>query len=348
MNAVQTTLVGAVVPGQVPEAVGGGKGRGVTTLADGVLRGDIRAAARLLRDIEDESPDAVAELKALYPRTGQSYVIGITGAPGAGKSTLLDALIDCFRQQGKTVGVLAVDPSSPFSGGAILGDRIRMQRHSTDNGVFIRSLATRGWHGGLSKATANVIHVMDAMGRDIILVETVGVGQAEVDVMHFVQTALVVLVPGTGDWVQTLKAGILEIGNVFVINKADKPGVREVQMELEAMLEMDSYAEGSWKPRVFLTEAVNRKGVTELIEGIEAHRKFLVSSGRHEKQMRERSRRELLEGLKAALVERVMAGGGQPDYLEYLVGEVAERRTDPYTAANELMEKVIGRGGAAC
>lgn len=319
----------------------------MTSLADGVLRGDIRAAARLLREIEDESPEAVAELKALYPCTGRSYVIGITGAPGAGKSTLLDALIDSFRHQGKTVGVLAVDPSSPFSGGAILGDRIRMQRHSTDDGVFIRSLASRGWHGGLSKATANVVHVMDAMGRDVILVETVGVGQAEVDVMHFVQTALVVLVPGTGDWVQTLKAGILEIGNVFVINKADKQGVREVQMELEAMLEMDSYPEGSWKPRMFLTEAVNRKGISELVEGIGAHREFLMSSGRYAKQTRERSRRELLEGLKATFLQRVMAGAGQQDYLEYLVGEVAERRTDPYTAANELMQKVIGRGESA-
>lgn len=313
----------------------------MSKLAGGVLRGDIRAAAKLLREVEDESPQAVEELKCLYPHTGRSHIVGITGAPGSGKSTLLDALIGIFRGSGKTVGVVAVDPSSPFSGGAILADRIRMQRHSTDDGVFIRSLATRGWHGGLSKATANVIHVMDAMGRDMVLVETVGVGQAEVDVMHLVHTALVVLVPGMGDWVQTLKAGILEIGNIFVINKADKEGVRETEAELEAMLRMESYPEGRWRPRIYLTEAVNNKGISELVAGIDEHRRFLTSSGMYVEQARERCRRELMEVVKGCFLERVVTAAERDDCLDRLVCEVAERKTDPYTAASELIQKVV-------
>ena len=197
-----------------------------------ICAGDIRTASRLIRDIEDKLPDAKAKIKKLYAHTGKSFIIGITGAPGAGKSTLTDALISEFRKLNKTVGVLAVDPTSPFTGGAILGDRIRMQRHAEDAGVFVRSLATRGALGGLSQAAGNSIHVMEAMGKDIIIVETVGIGQQEIDIINHAHTVLVVLVPGMGDEIQTMKAGLMEIADVFVINKADRAGARQLQTEL--------------------------------------------------------------------------------------------------------------------
>lgn len=309
-------------------------------LAKKVLQGNVRATARLLREVEEELPGAVEELKILYPHTGRSYIIGVTGSPGSGKSTLIDVLIDAYRKQGKTVGVIAVDPSSPFSGGAILGDRIRMQRHSTDEGVFIRSLATRGWHGGLSKAAASILHVMDAMGRDVILMETVGVGQAEVDIMNFAHTCIVVLVPGTGDWVQTLKAGILEIADIFVINKADKEGVNEVEVELQAMLRMSASSPGAWKPKILVTEAINDKGIEELAEGIEEHREFLVASGKYEVHLRERGKLELIEVLKASVIDRVFGIAQEDDYLERVIDDLARRRVDPYTAASEILKKV--------
>ena len=309
-------------------------------LAKKVLQGNVRATARLLREVEEELPGAVEELKILYPHTGRSYIIGVTGSPGSGKSTLIDVLIDAYRKQGKTVGVIAVDPSSPFSGGAILGDRIRMQRHSTDEGVFIRSLATRGWHGGLSKAAANILHVMDAMGRDVILMETVGVGQAEVDIMNFAHTCIVVLVPGTGDWVQTLKAGILEIADILVINKGDKEGVNEVEGELQAMLRMSASCPGAWKPKILVTEAINNKGIEELAEGIEEHREFLVASGKYEADLRERGKLELIEVLKASVIDRVFGMAKEDDYLERVIDDLTRRRVDPYTAASEILKKV--------
>ncbi|MFC2069515.1 methylmalonyl Co-A mutase-associated GTPase MeaB, partial [Chloroflexota bacterium] len=207
-------------------------------LADKVLVGNIQAAARLMRSIEDEDPAVIKELKGLYPHTGKAYIIGITGAPGAGKSSLVDTMITNFRKRGLTVGVIAIDPSSPFTGGAILGDRIRMQAHSVDKGVFIRSLATRGWVGGLAKAAIGMVHVMDAMGKDIIIVETVGSGQAEVDIARVADTSIIVLTPGMGDEIQMMKAGILEAANILVINKADRDGADNLKRELETMLEM--------------------------------------------------------------------------------------------------------------
>ncbi|MCU0580513.1 MAG: methylmalonyl Co-A mutase-associated GTPase MeaB, partial [Desulfobacterota bacterium] len=233
-----------------------------------ILAGDVRAVARLIRDIDDNLPQARAVLKELYPHTGKAYVIGITGSPGVGKSTLVDRMIQNLRRQGKTVGVLAVDPTSPFSGGAILGDRIRMQRHSTDEGVFIRSLATRGHFGGLTSSTRGAIAVLDAMGKDYILVETVGVGQDEVEIVRSAHTTLIVLIP---------KAGILETGDRVVINKADREGADKTRQELMMMIEMDKDRrnKAGWRPGIFMTEAVRNQGLDELMAGIQEHREFL-------------------------------------------------------------------------
>ena len=313
-------------------------------LAKEVLQGNIKATARLIRDVEDELPSAIEELKALYPYTGRSYIIGITGSPGSGKSTLIDMLIDVFRKRGKTIGVIAIDPSSPFSGGAILGDRIRMQRHATDGGVFIRSLATRGWRGGLSRATANIINIMDAMGRDVILIETVGAGQAEVDIINFTHTTMVMLVPGMGDWVQTLKAGILEIADIFVINKADKKGADELKAELEAMLQMSAYPPQAWKPKIFLTEAVNNKGIDELVEGIYQHKEFLIATGGHDTHLKERARLELIEVLKSSLMDHVFQIVNKNNYLEKLIDDLVNKRTDPYSAASDIIKKLAQEG----
>ena len=225
-------------------------------LAKRILEGDIRAASRLMRDIDDQIPSSLRDLKELYPSTGKAYIIGITGSPGSGKSTIVDKMIDSFRKEGKTVGVVAVDPTSPFTGGAILGDRIRMQRHSTDEGVFIRSLATRGCLGGLSRSTQDIVNVMDAMGKDIILVETVGVGQDEVEIVNTAHTSIVVLVPGMGDDIQAIKAGIIEIGDLFVINKSDREGADKVERDLRMVLEMGKKREEYWDPIILKTEAL--------------------------------------------------------------------------------------------
>ena len=245
-----------------------------TGLAERILKGDHLAAARLITAIEDEVPAALEELKCLYPHTGKAYVVGITGAPGVGKSTLIDRLIGGLRERGMTVGVVAVDPTSPFSGGAILGDRIRMD-HNRDRGVFIRSLASRGQSGGLSRATLSAIQVMDALGQEIILVETVASGQAEVAVTTVADTTIVVLVPGMGDEIQLMKAGILEVAHIFVVNKAARDGADTLRRGLEAMLGLRARPGGSWAPAIVLTEAISDNGVAELAEVVLRRREFL-------------------------------------------------------------------------
>src|SRR4030042_414088 len=272
------------------------------TLAKRILEGDVRAASRLMRDIDDRIPSALKSLKELYPRTGRAYIIGITGPPGSGKSTLVDKMLDLFRKERKSVGIIAVDPTSPFSGGAILGDRIRMQRHATDEGVFIRSLATRGCLGGLSRSTQDIVNVMDAMGKDIILVETVGVGQDEVEIVNTAHTSIVVLVPGLGDDIQAIKAGIIEIGDLVVINKCDREGADKIEQDLRMALEMGRKRDDGWEPSIFKTEAITGKGIRELISGIYRHKQVLEQNNVLMKKLAEGKKTTFLEILESEVM----------------------------------------------
>jgi LAO/AO transport system kinase len=311
------------------------------SLAEQIFEGNIRAAARLMRDIDDNRPDAIQELKQLYPHTGKAYIVGITGPPGAGKSTLVDQLTASFRQRGKKVGVVAIDPTSPFTGGAILGDRIRMNRHSCDEGVFIRSLATRGALGGLSRSTADVALVMDALGMEIVIIETVGVGQDEVDIVKTAHTTCVVMVPGLGDDIQAIKAGILEIGDIFVVNKADREGADRTARELCNMLDMRNAPEESWNPKVMKTEAQRGTGIEDLVTEIMVHRDFLFASGTIENFLRERNQRHFMDILRDTLFKRALQFISQNDSLDRLVTGMVEHRTDPYSAVEEIVSKMM-------
>ncbi len=315
-------------------------------IAKRILAGDVRAAARLMRDLDDGLPQAREVLKLLYPRSGRAHVIGITGSPGVGKSTLTDRLIQHLRAAGKTVGVVAVDPTSPFSGGAILGDRIRMQRHATDEGVFIRSLATRGHFGGLTASARAVVTVLDAMGKDVVLVETVGVGQDEVEIAGAADTTLVVTVPGLGDDIQALKAGLLEVADILVVNKADREGAERTYQDLLLMLDMrrSAHDPACWRPQVFMTQAKEDVGVAELLAGVWEHREFLNQDGGQALRAArvERIRQEFLELLKEGvyikLVHRLTQGGS----VDQVVQEILEKKTDPYSASEDFIRKVLG------
>lgn len=317
-------------------------GARMSTIAERVISGDVRAVARLIRDIDDGIPEVREIMKELYPHTGKAYIVGITGAPGVGKSTLADQMVDYIRKKGRTVGVLAVDPTSPFSGGAILGDRIRMQRHSMDEGVFIRSLATRGHFGGLTQSTRNVINVLDAMGKDYIIVETVGVGQDEVDIVKSAHTTVIVVIPGMGDDIQALKAGILEVGDIFVVNKADRGGADRTLSDIRLMLDMDQskYEKGTWKPPIIKAEAITGKGVEELLDEIERHRKHLMSleEGTHFSNRARRVREELAEVIKGYLIKDVLERLTQCGEFEDSVNSILRGETDPYTACDKLLD----------
>jgi len=335
------------------------------SIGERVLRGEVRAAARLMRDLEDGLPAARATLRGLFPRTGKAYVVGLTGAPGVGKSSLTDRLIAHHRAAGRTVGVVAVDPTSPFSGGAILGDRIRMQDHALDPGVFIRSLATRGHLGGLSRATADVVQVMDAMGKEVVLVETVGVGQDEIEVAELAHTVVVVAVPGMGDDVQAIKAGVLEIADVFAVNKSDREGADRTVRDLQVMLELrrstatrpslehdeshqlrqtgawDPHDPGFWEPPVVKTVATRGEGVAELAGAVDSHRTHLEATGQRALREVARARAAFVTLLRDRLLEgaleRLAAEEGQ---LDEIAARIASRSADPYALAEELAARL--------
>ncbi len=308
-------------------------------LAKRILDGDIRAASKLMREIDDGLPEAFETLKELYPYIGKAYIIGITGPPGSGKSTIIDKMIDLFRKEGKTIGIIAIDPTSPFTGGAILGDRIRMQRHATDDGVFIRSLATRGSLGGLSRSTQEIINVMDAMGKEIIIVETVGVGQDEVDIFNIAHTSIVVLVPGLGDDIQAIKAGIIEIGDIFVINKCDREGADKLERDIRLVLEMGRKKEDLWEPLIFKTEAIYGKGIFELVYGIYRHKQVLEKSGAIERKKRLRAKISFLEILKAELMDRFIQKMEKDGTLETFIDDIIMHKTDPYSLVEKILEE---------
>lgn len=303
-----------------------------------LLEGNRRAAARMISHVENDDPLKRKLLTELYPHTGKAYVIGITGAPGSGKSSLVDCLLQKMRQDGLKIGVIAVDPTSPFSGGAILGDRIRMQDHALDQNIFIRSMGTRGNLGGLSRSTREAIQVLDAFGKDIILIETVGVGQSEVDIVKTADTTVVVLTPAGGDSVQTIKAGIMEIADLFVVNKADLPGTERTTTEINIMLDMKKG--DHWRPPVVQTVSIQNKGLDQLWELLQEHRKYMNESGKLETVRLERVKRELTDQVEYLLKNSLWEQVKEEIKLEQLVEEIASRKNDPYSAASELLEKI--------
>ena len=300
------------------------------------LAGDPRALARLVSLAENAAPGLRPVMRALAPFTGRAWVIGLTGPPGVGKSTVTAALVAAFRERGQRVAVLAVDPTSPFTGGALLGDRVRMQEHATDPGVFIRSMATRGHLGGLSAAAPQALRILDAAGFGVILVETVGVGQAEVEIAGLADTTLVLAAPGTGDAIQAAKAGILEVADIFVVNKSDQPGAQEAVRDLRTMIAMARRGEGDWKPPIVTTTATTGEGIADLTARLDAHWSWLASSGERDRRRLARARAEITALAVAALAVRM---GGLPNGtgLDSLAARVAAGELDPFSAADELV-----------
>ncbi len=306
-------------------------------LIDRVIAGDPKAVARVISKIEDGTPDSPSLMKEIFPRTGRALIVGVTGAPGAGKSSLVDKLAAFYRGRGERVGIIAVDPSSPFSGGAILGDRIRMQKLALDSGVFIRSMATRGNLGGLARTTVEVVAILDAAGYDKIIVETVGVGQDEIEIAKTADVCVVVLVPGMGDDVQTMKAGIMEIGDVLVINKADREGVLRAEKELAALLSL-ARRDDDWEAPVVKTVAIENKGVEELAAAIERFAEFQRQAPAANKRRQAIARWRILELLRERLIAQAL-NGHSSEKLDSLAAEVAIKKRDPYSAVEELMKR---------
>ena len=313
------------------------------SLAAGVRAGDKRALARAITLVENSEPLAYEVVKELYPETGRAYGVGITGPPGVGKSTLIGALVRHVREQERSVGVISVDPSSPFSKGALLGDRIRLSDHFLDPEVFIRSMGTRGHQGGLSEATLQAMLVLDAAGKDLVFLETVGAGQSEVEVITIADTVLLVLMPGSGDSIQALKAGIMEIPDVIAINKMDHPAAKTMLNEVRSVLSLDK--ESAWRPPIVLTEAARGENVPELWAKIEEHRAFLEEDGRLEEQRRRNLAGEVFAVASARAKSHLEEAVAEDPELRRLLDEVQERQLDPLSAVREIMRRVFKVGG---
>jgi LAO/AO transport system kinase len=310
-------------------------------IVKGVLKGDRRSIAKAITIIENGMPEARKLIAQIFPHTGGAHVIGLTGAGGAGKSTLIEKIIREYRRRGKTVGIIAVDPTSPFTGGAFLGDRIRMQELSTDEGVYIRSMATRNYAGGISKATKDATKILDAAGKDIVIVETAGAGQSEVEIVRVAQTIVVMHAPGLGDEIQAIKAGIMEIADVFVVNKADRENANKTAIDIQAMLQLDS-KKGGWKPPVLKTVALTGEGVPELIEKMEEHRCFLEGDVEcRETMLKTKAETELLEAIKERISRAIIGQLKREGKFDELLHEILEKKTDPASAAEKLVKKAI-------
>jgi LAO/AO transport system kinase len=313
----------------------------IESWAEQIRAGEVRAVSRAITAIEDHDPQAEDLLQRIFPDTGRSFAIGVTGAPGTGKSTLVDRLAAYYRAQENRVGIIAVDPSSPYTGGAILGDRIRMQGHATDPGIFIRSMATRGFLGGLARTTGDVALVLDAAGNQYVLIETVGVGQDEVDIVRLADCTLVLLVPGMGDDVQNMKAGLMEIADIFVLNKSDREGVERLEAEVEAMLQLAPERDG-WKPTIVRTVATENKGVDELTSAIAKYRERFGDSAQRQERKIEHWKWRLLALAGEVVLKRAVSGADGEAALDRLARDVASRGKDPYAAVRELLARADG------
>ena len=311
----------------------------MTTLSEKILTGDHRSIARLITQVENNEPEAVQTMKQLHPHTGNASIIGVTGVMGSGKSSLIYELAVAYRTQAKKVGIIAIDPSSPFSGGALLGDRIRMTELSNDEGVFIRSMGTRGMMGGLTSALYDVVEILDAAGMDIILIETVGVGQDEVDIVKIADTTLVVLIPGLGDSVQTIKAGLMEIADIFVVNKADKPGVEQTVAELESMLDLANNPER--RIPIVATSAKDKKGIDQLLFQITEHQLYLKKNQRFEQRRRLRYEAELIELIRKRLMDFIFDENKLKNTVDCCIDQIAKKQLDPYSAVDQILGKIL-------
>jgi LAO/AO transport system kinase len=309
-----------------------------SSLLERMLAGEKLALAKLVTSVENDAPSVPELMEKIYPKTGNCYSFGVTGPPGAGKSTLVDKLIARLRAQDKVVGVIAVDPSSPFSGGAVLGDRIRMQRHALDEGVFIRSLGTRGTGGGLSRATGEVLRLFDAFGMDVVIIETVGVGQTELDIVDIADTTLVVLVPEAGDTVQTMKAGLMEIADVFIVNKADREGADKMASDLKSMVELNNSAASDWKVPVLLSQANQDQGVDEIYEELNKHRKHLATHSNEGERRAKIRRRHFMETLGHRFLKKVEMLGRDDERFRSYLEEVQQEDANPYQITKAFFE----------